>query len=261
MTATDVRPRLAEALASGAELVGVVTKLVAPALVEMCGHAGVDLVVLDTEHGPADTAELEHHLRAADSAGVPALVRVGSGDHREIQHALDAGAAGVVVPHVSDAAAAQRAVAAAHYPPLGRRGLALTTRAGHQSTIATVEALQARARDTVVVVQIEDPAGVDAAASIAATDRVSAIWVGTNDLALELGVPGQLTHPAVQRSLGRVGDAIGSVDGPHRPALMGIPADDRDAERWRAVGASVLLYTIHGLLLPRLREVVAARRQ
>ena len=35
-----------------------------PSLVEMCGHAGVDFVIVDNEHGPAGIESTEHMLRA-----------------------------------------------------------------------------------------------------------------------------------------------------------------------------------------------------
>ncbi|WP_372510373.1 aldolase/citrate lyase family protein [Actinomadura madurae] len=59
---------------------------------------------------------LENHIRAADSAGVPVLVRVTANQPVQILHALDAGAAGVIVPHVDTAEQAAAAVRAAHYP-------------------------------------------------------------------------------------------------------------------------------------------------
>src|SRR5262245_35125759 len=102
----------------------------APATLELAGHTGFDFALIDTEHGIADGQQLEHHLRAADSAGLDCVVRVGANDSTEILRALDAGARGVVVPHVTTAAEAAAAVRAAHYPPIGKRGLALSTRAG-----------------------------------------------------------------------------------------------------------------------------------
>src|SRR5690348_10268232 len=121
-------------LAAGEPLTGLIVKMPAPAQVEAAGHAGFDFVLLDTEHGPGDGLALEEHLRAA---AIPVLVRVRSPD--AILGALDAGAAGVVVPHVLDPAGAEAAVAAAHYPPRGRRGIALSTRAGGYGTVSLDE--------------------------------------------------------------------------------------------------------------------------
>ena len=255
------RARLAAALRSKEPLAGLVTKMVAPSVVEMAGFAGLDVVVLDTEHGPADTAAMEEHLRAADGADVAVLVRVGSLAGAEVLRALDAGAAGVVVPHVSDPGEARQAVMAAHYPPMGRRGLAMTTRAGHQTTADLATHLSEARRDTVVVVQVEDPAAVAATAAIAAVPGVSAVWVGASDLSLELGVPGQVDHPLVRAAIAEVGRGLRTMEEGERPALLGIATDAADAQRWREAGATVLLQTLHGVVMPALRTMASDRER
>ncbi len=170
-------------------------KMPSPAEVELAGAVGFDGIILDTEHGTADG--LEHHLRSADAAGVAALVRVPNADPAPILRALDAGAAGVVVAHVSDAEAARAVVDAAHYPPRGHRGLALTTRAGHYGTARLSDHLERAERETVVVVQIEDAEAVARAEEIAAVEGVDLILIGATDLSISLGHPGATDHPEV----------------------------------------------------------------
>lgn len=148
------------------QLLGLIIKLPNPALVEVAGHLGYDFVLLDTEHGAADTLELEHHLRAADSAGIDVLVRVGANEPLQILRALDAGATGIIAPHVDTPQEAAQAVNAAHYPPVGKRGLAASTRAGRHSTSTLADHLDRARRETTVVVQIEDKKAVDHAPAI-----------------------------------------------------------------------------------------------
>jgi 4-hydroxy-2-oxoheptanedioate aldolase len=57
------------------------------------------------------------------------------------------------------------------------------------------------------MVQIESPAGVEAAAAIAAVDGVDALVVGTADLALALGVAGDSHAPALRDAVCRVAAA------------------------------------------------------
>jgi 4-hydroxy-2-oxoheptanedioate aldolase len=170
-------------------------KLPCPAEIELAGSAGFDAVILDTEHGATDG--LEHHLRAADAVGVPALVRVPNVDPAPILRALDAGAVGIVVAHVNGPEEAHAAVAAAHYPPRGRRGLALTTRAGHYGVAALADHLERALEETVVIVQIEDAEAVAQAPEILAVEGVDAVLVGETDLSVSLGRPGDPRHPDV----------------------------------------------------------------
>lgn len=132
MTVPAPHPPLASLLTQKRPLVGVIMKMNSPANIELTGHLGFDLVIVDTEHGIGGGADLDHHLRAADAAAVPAIVRVSTLNRSEIQHALDGGAAGVVVPQVESIDAAAQAVRLSHYPPFGDRGLATSTRAGHR---------------------------------------------------------------------------------------------------------------------------------
>jgi 4-hydroxy-2-oxoheptanedioate aldolase len=249
---TGARPFLATRIAGGDTTYGVIVKMPAPALVELVGHTGFDLVVIDTEHGGADHTELEHHLRAADSAGVPALVRVGSNEPLAILRALDAGAAGVIVPHVSDAEDARAAVRAAHYAPTGRRGLALSTRAGRYGTLPLTEHLADAAASTLVVAQLEDKDAVPHSARIAATAGLNAVWIGPSDLSLSFGLPGRLTHPTV---VGAIDHIAAAVTASSHCALCVLADSVEQAVAWRRRGARIVLFNSTAILADQLRTI------
>ena len=215
---------LAARLAAREALTALLAKMPCAAQVEIAGHAGFDVVVLDTEHGPGETSTLEEHLRAADAVGLPALVRVRA--LGEILAALDAGATGVVVPHVLDAAGAEAAVAAAHYPPRGRRGLALSTRAGRYGAVPLPEHLRRAAAETCVIVQIEDREAVEAADAILAVEGVSAVLIGAADLAMSLGHAPEAEIETVIAAAARAGVPVmtvaSSVAEPRRPGVQAV---------------------------------------
>ncbi len=93
-------------LADGDRLLGVLLRIPAEELVEMCAVAGFDFVLIDCEHGPADLVPLRQHLAITAAYAVPALVRVGSTEPALALRALDAGAAGIVAPHIDTPAQA-----------------------------------------------------------------------------------------------------------------------------------------------------------
>lgn len=249
---TDTRHPLAARIAGGETAYGVIIKMPSPALIELVGHAGFDLVVIDTEHGAADNTELEHHLRAADSAGIPVLVRVGSNDPLSILRALDAGAVGVIVPHVSDPEHAQAAVRAAHYPPEGSRGLALSTRAGCHGTVPLHKHLADAAASTIVIAQVEDQHAIPHSAQIAGTPRLNAVWIGPSDLSLSLGLPGQLDHPTV---VGAIDQIAAQVTASSRCALCVLVESVEQAASWRQRGARIVLFNSTAILANQLRKI------
>lgn len=247
---------LPERLRAGERLLGAIVKPPAPAAVEIAGLAGFDLVMLDTEHGLADGLVLHHHLRSAQAAGLHTLVRVGAPDAAEILRALDAGADGVVVPHVATRAQAEAAVAAAHYPPAGRRGLALSTPAGRYGSRTVAEHLADARRRTTVVVQLEDAEAIANAEAIVATPGIGAAFVGATDLAASLGRPGEPSHADVRAALGAFAAAARAHDVP----LCGVADDERAAAALFATGARIALFETSLVLAARMRELAAAAR-
>ncbi|HEX7292135.1 MAG TPA: aldolase/citrate lyase family protein [Conexibacter sp.] len=249
------RAPLAERLRAGERLAGLIVKIPGPQVVECAGHSGYDLVVIDTEHGPADTEALEHHLRAAASAGIPALVRVSGLARGEVLRALDAGADGVVVPQVENAAAAAQAVALAHYPPRGARGLATSTRAGRHCMTDVREHVRRARERTLVIAQVEDVAAVPHAAAIAAEPGIDGVFLGPTDLSMSLGHPGELSHPRVAATIDSVTEQVQAVGGAAMLALVG---SEQEARAWWGRGAQVVLFVAAAVISKRLSEIACA---
>src|SRR5918997_4902263 len=104
------------------QAVGYWTVLDSPVSTERIACLGYDYVALDAQHGLLGYSGLVAGLTAIDAGGRSVgLVRVEANNPTYIGKALDAGAAGVIVPLVDDATQAAAAVAAASYPPTGRR--------------------------------------------------------------------------------------------------------------------------------------------
>lgn len=196
---------LAPRLRAGATLRGLFNGIPSPALVEMCGHAGFDFIILDNEHGSADLQTTEHLLRAARAVGLPALVRCFEAD---LPRVLDMGAAGVVVPMVQDIAQARRLAAMTRYPavetPWGRRGSAFSTRAAGYGAFGGAAHTERSNGGLLLVVMVETPEAAACAADIAAVPGVDAVFVGPNDLAHAMGHGPRWQDGPVQQLIQRV---------------------------------------------------------
>ncbi|HEY4192151.1 MAG TPA: aldolase/citrate lyase family protein [Mesorhizobium sp.] len=191
-------------LRAGESLVGCFVMVPSPSITEMVAYAGFDFLILDTEHGSATPETLENQLRAAEAAGVPALVRTVGMTQGEILRIMDAGATGILVPHVCVPEEAASIAAAAHYPPHGVRGLATTARAGRHGFTTLTEHLNKAYENTVVLVQIEDAKALDHVSAIAALDNIDGIFIGPADLSISLGHPGNPGHPTVVAAIDKV---------------------------------------------------------
>jgi 2-keto-3-deoxy-L-rhamnonate aldolase RhmA len=232
---------LVSALGRGPVL-GTFQVMPGPAVTEVLAFAGADVVCLDAEHAAFDIASLEHHVRAAQSVGGTALIRVPE-IGAVLSRSLDTGAAGVVVPRVETAAQAAAAVAAVRFPPTGVRGLGGGRAAAYGLELETH---RDRANDsTLLVVMVETGAGLENVEAIAAVDGVDVIFAGPVDLASSLGVPvGSDVHETAVR---RILDA-GLAAGRHVGLLC---ADAEAAARYAALGARLLMVSLDAAVLAR----------
>lgn len=160
-----------------------------PMVVEIACGSKPDFVCIDMEHGPISPETGEAMVRAAAVQHVAALVRVPGVDAAAIGQALDWGAAGVLVPRVDSAQDAARVVDAARYPPEGMRGAGPGRASGYGRDISG--ALARAAHETVVAVQVETVAGLDAVAEIAAVPGVDLVFIGPGDLGIGLAAAGR----------------------------------------------------------------------
>jgi len=168
-----------------------------PGIGQILKAAGAEYAVLDMEHTGFSFDTVRQVVRYCQAAGLPLVVRVPSQQRHHISRALDTGADGVMVPIVSSVEQAKAVLEAAKYWPDGTRGVALGL--AHERFAMRSEPLLPRFAEqnarTVVILQVEDPRGADAAGEIAALPGVDMLWLGHNDLSVALGEPGAFDHP------------------------------------------------------------------
>ena len=83
-----------EKLASGEPVFNCMTLSHSPAVVEVLGRAGIDVVCIDGEHGPLDRQTLENLVRAAECVGITPIFRTTLSYPAEILPFLDTGVMG-----------------------------------------------------------------------------------------------------------------------------------------------------------------------
>jgi len=219
-----------EKMLSGAPLAGTFLKTPAYQLIEVLAGSQLDFVCLDAEHAPFDRASMDACMAVSRALDFPVLVRVGDGSDREILQALDCGAVGLVVPHVDSVEKAAHVAKAARYG-LGGRGYAGSSRWAGYATRKMPD-LMAQSRDeTVIIAQIEEPAGVDAADAIAAIPGIDALFLGPADLSVGYGHDHQ-TSDDLMAALQNVGKAAKA----HGKGYVTFVANAAQAQDWARFG-------------------------
>jgi len=166
---------------------GTWIKLPSMESVELVALAGFDFVVIDLEHSAMSTESAYRQIGVARLSGVAPIVRVPQIDGGLAARLLDAGAEGIMFPHVDSVADAEAAVHTVRFPPVGARGVGPTGRAGGWGAVPRDEYLRFGQEEVFVIAQIESAAAARDAEAIAAVPGVDALLVGAVDLAASEG--------------------------------------------------------------------------
>lgn len=227
--------------ASGERLLGTFVKMPTPQPVEILGEAGFDFVVIDEEHAPFDRQTIDIAILAARAAGTAPLVRVSS--VATILSALDCGADGILVPHVSNVAKAKDVVDAARYRG-GKRGYSPSGRSGGYGGHASWPYIDEQDGKVAILAMIEDPPGVDHIAEIAAVAGIDGFFIGRGDLSVALGASNS-GAPEVNAAVKTICEAAKAAG---KPVI--VMANTREeGDGFAAMGASsFILSTDQGLL-------------
>jgi 4-hydroxy-2-oxoheptanedioate aldolase len=210
---------LREKIIGGRTVVGTWVSIPDIAVVEVLAQAGFDYLLIDGEHAPISPSQLFPLAVAAERRGCPVVYRVQTNSADLIKAALDIGIAGLMVPMVESPEEAAAVVAAAKYPPAGRRGMGPWRASNY---FRDFDDYIASANDrTAIIVQIESAGAVEKAAQIADVPGIDALYVGPADLSGSLGVPVGTLEPPLVEALKRVvaaGRAAGRCVGIDAPS-------------------------------------------
>ncbi|WP_165452479.1 HpcH/HpaI aldolase family protein [Paenibacillus thalictri] len=227
---------------------GIIVTLKDPAVVEMLGFAGYDFAVIDMEHTTMDYGLVEHMIRAAQCVQVTSIVRTAPNDYAAMLRVLDAGADGIMVPHLTTREQAERIVGTAKYRPIGYRGLDGSSRAAHYGTIPFSQHIRRQNETVTVIGMIEDALAVTNINEIVSVPGLDLLFLGPADLASSLGYQDQFDHPAVM-------EAIEEVIAAARKANLGIGIPvftPEEVDRYSRMGVNYFTVPpIDALLLSR----------
>ena len=155
-----------------------------PSLTEFVAGLGFDGVFIDCEHGVATVERVQDMCRAARAAGVQSIVRPESDAPFLITRYLDAGAGGIMVPHVETAAMAHQIVETVRY------------------------ARPKDHEDKVVVAMIESMPAIANLPELLNVEEIDVFFIGPNDLSHSMGYAAQMHHPEVKAMVKKASASI-----------------------------------------------------
>jgi 4-hydroxy-2-oxoheptanedioate aldolase len=178
---------------------------------EIARTSGYEWLFLDLEHGALSEDLAGQMSMTAMALGVTPIARVGTDQFYQAARILDAGAQGIIFPHVDTAARAKQAAMATKYPPMGVRSLTSPLGQAEFGNVADPVSMATLNKETLTIVMIETQEALDNAGAIAAVEGVDALLIGTNDLAADLGMAGKLGDDKITAAYQHVGLACKSA--------------------------------------------------
>ena len=247
-------------LKNGESVTGtMITMVEHPDIAKIVKVSGFDYMVIDNEHGTFDYSTVARICSVAKVIDMPTIIRIPEPRREMVLKYMDMGADGVMLPNCENAEMAKLVVEFAKYAPMGKRGVSmLRGHAGYATPPSVPEYMREANEQTVIMCQIESPAGVDNSGVILDVDGVDACFIGPNDLSQSYGLIGQITHPTVTGAIEKVIEAAsarGKFSGIH---LSGSP----DALKpWMEKGMKMNLWSNDiALMMSSAREGLAKLR-
>ena len=211
-------------------------------------RAGLDYVIIDTEHGCLSEETVADMIVAAENGGLLPYVRIGDIRRPNVLRMLDIGARGLIVPNIRSTDEVRRLVEYAKFPPLGNRGYCPTRTTGwgadewSKDVFAYMEECNRRCK---LIPQCETKEALEQIDEIAAIDGVDGIFIGPCDLSIAMGIPLEFDNPLLLDACMRVLDACRRQG---REAYI-FAGNMADAVKWAKKGFDSVTYSLDASVL------------
>jgi len=201
-----------EKLKQGLPVIGSWLQLPSVYVAEIIGQAGYDWAAIDLEHGLFPNDMLPQLFNALEKGDTVPFARVAQAHPKDIKHALDAGAKGLIFPMIFSGRELQDAVSWACYPPYGTRGVGYShaNKYGREFDKFVPDS----SKELIIIAQIEHIRAVEALDEILIVDGLDGIIVGPYDLSASMNLTGKFDHPEFMKVIEEINNKAGEYKKP-----------------------------------------------
>jgi 4-hydroxy-2-oxoheptanedioate aldolase len=193
---------LKEKILHGKPVIGTWNTLSSPLVTEVLAESGLDFQIIDLEHGPFVLDKLHLHINACESSSsCTPLVRIPAKENWMALQALDQGAHGVVMPHISSRKDSTNFLESIKYFPIGNRGFTPFSKAGGFNSKDPMGYINTANNSILSVVIIESKEGLNNLDEILEVEGIDVVYFGAYDLSQALGCPGETKNNKVVKEI------------------------------------------------------------
>lgn len=192
----------------------MLSEITTPNIPRILAAGGFDFIIIDCEHGYFDYSQVAAIVGIANGIHLPVIIRIPEIRRECITKYMDIGADGLLVPMTGTKEDIQRVVAYAKYAPVGKRGLSTQRAHTNYNPPPLTDYMREANNRTIIFAQIESREGVTNIDEILGVEGVDAALMGPNDLASDLGTPGNFDTEEMQGSINAVITAANRIGKP-----------------------------------------------
>lgn len=217
---------------------------VTPAMIDFLPDNALDFVIVTEEHNALNLSDFLPLRYALAAKGIACLARTHSREPDDVAKVCDS-FDGAVVPYVEDVEHAKRLAAAAVYRPLKGKALDQVLAGGAWPSPATEKYIEQKCADTVFIPMIESVEGVRNLDAICAIPGVHGVFVGPNDLTVNMGIANEYDHPDLIATLQQIID----ISNRHHVAAGCWFGKEEQAVRTIRQGARLVVFSNDALIM------------
>ena len=194
------------------------------------GASGVDMAIIDMEHGPFNPENVGDFAVACNAANFPVIARIQDCEYHCISKCIDQGCDGILVPRTETLEQVELAIASMRFHPVGRKGV------GGRACLRG-DSVDEFNKKRLIFIQIESPKGADMLDEILTKygHEIAGIIIGPSDMSIMCGCP--LVYDD-ERILACIHKTV-AVAGAHGKSVGMFMNDLAEAKTWYGRGMNI----------------------
>lgn len=185
-------------LSSHKPSIGSWLQIPSSATAEIMASSGYDWLAVDLEHGSFSTSQLPDIFRSIELYNCLPFVRVSSHSFVDLQCALDAGAAGLIIPNIVSLEDVNYIYCYANWPPAGKRGVGFSRSNLYGKNFKYFQSFN---QSIFLVGMIESSEALDKLPLILESRKLDSILIGPYDLSASLSITGSFNSPKFKSAI------------------------------------------------------------
>lgn len=192
----------------------MISEVALPNVLRIFKAGGLDYAIVDCEHGAFSFPQVADMVAVANAISLPVIIRIPDNTRENVLKMLELGADGLLLPMADTPEILAQVVKYGKYPPLGKRGLA-TSRPHCNYSMGDVRTYLQKANDrTMIFGQVETQEALSNCEDLLSVEGVDGLFIGPNDLSVDLGIPGDVSDPVIMEAVRKVHQAADKAGKP-----------------------------------------------